>query len=59
MITLAYAIGAIIILGYSAAVATRRLPEREDAALPGRPLEQADDEDVRRWRRLFQSPPRL
>jgi hypothetical protein len=37
MIILAYAIGAIIILGYSAVVATRRLPEREDAALPGRP----------------------
>jgi hypothetical protein len=31
MIILAYAIGAIIILGYSAVVATRRLPEREDS----------------------------
>jgi len=31
MITLIYGIGAFIILGWSAAVATRRLPEREDA----------------------------
>jgi hypothetical protein len=31
MIILIYGIGAFIILGYSAAVATRRLPEREDA----------------------------